>query len=133
MGEFSEKLRRRFDEPIRTLRSFLRLAGLAFYTMLCMGIGLFILILPPERRRRANMVLIQFWSRLLCLLFGLRVRTEGEPVPHQQGYLIVANHMSYFDIIILGSAIPGIFISKSQIRYWPILGLASVMVRERGR
>lgn len=118
----------RYQRYVTLFRSILRLAGLAFYTMLCMGIGLFILILPPERRRRANMMLIQFWSRLLCLLFGLRVRTEGEPLPHQAGYLVVANHMSYFDIIILGSVIPGVFISKSAVRYWPILGLASLMV-----
>lgn len=85
-------------------------------------------MLPNERKRRANMILVQFWARILCLLFGIRVRTEGELVPRKDGYLIAANHMSYFDIIILGSVIPGIFISKSEVRWWPIIGLAGSMV-----
>ena len=112
----------------RTLYSLLRISALIFYTLLIMCFGIFIFLLPNERKRRANMILIQFWARILCLLFGIRVRTEGELVPRQDGYLIAANHMSYFDITILASVIPGIFISKSEIRWWPIIGLAGSMV-----
>src|SRR5262245_44735554 len=109
----------------QALRGILRIFGLGFYTLVLMlGVGIFILILPLPHKRRANMMLVQFWSRLLCELFGLRIRTEGEPLPFQSGYLVVANHMSYIDIIALGSVIPGIFTAKSDVRFWPVLGLA---------
>ena len=74
------------------------------------------------------MMLLQFWSRLLCLLFGIRVRTEGEAIPYENGYLVVSNHMSYFDIIILGSVVPGAFISKAAVRYWPVIGWGAIMI-----
>ncbi len=112
----------------KSIHSLLRLSALAFYTILIMFFGIFIFLLPNDRKRRANMILVQFWARMLCILFGIKVRTEGEPLPRQTGYLVTANHMSYFDIIILGSVIPGIFISKSEVRWWPLVGLAGAMV-----
>lgn len=36
--------------------------------------------------------------------------------------LFVANHISYVDIEILGGAIDGSFIAKSEVRGWPIFG-----------
>ena len=35
--------------------------------------------------------------------------------------LFISNHISYLDIIILGSAIDAIFVAKSEIKNWPII------------
>lgn len=45
---------------------------------------------------------------------------KGEYAPQAQ--LIVANHVSYADIIVLGEAIPCRFVSKEDVRQWPIIG-----------
>jgi 1-acyl-sn-glycerol-3-phosphate acyltransferase len=36
--------------------------------------------------------------------------------------LLVANHQSYLDILVLGSLYPGRFVAKSEIAGWPFLG-----------
>lgn len=36
--------------------------------------------------------------------------------------LIVANHISYLDILAIGSLHPCIFLAKSEIREWPVIG-----------
>jgi 1-acyl-sn-glycerol-3-phosphate acyltransferase len=39
-----------------------------------------------------------------------------------QPRLVVANHVSYFDVVVLGSLIPGVFLAKSEVGHWPLLG-----------
>jgi len=45
----------------------------------------------------------QRYHRFLCRLFGIRVTVVGRPVC-SSGVLMVANHTSYFDILVLSSA-----------------------------
>lgn len=42
--------------------------------------------------------------------------------PPEEG-LLVANHLSYLDIIALSAALPCVFVSKEEIAHWPIFGL----------
>ena len=42
-----------------------------------------------------------------------RIPTDG---------LLVSNHLSYLDILVLGSISPTVFVSKSEVRRWPLLG-----------
>lgn len=42
-----------------------------------------------------------------------------------QNGLIASNHLSYIDILVLGAVTPGIFVSKNEVRYWPIIGFLS--------
>jgi 1-acyl-sn-glycerol-3-phosphate acyltransferase len=39
--------------------------------------------------------------------------------------LIASNHLSYLDIVVIASIAPGIFVSKNEVRYWPIIGFLS--------
>lgn len=50
---------------------------------------------------------------------GIEVRVEG-PLPERG--LIVSNHLSYVDILILSAAFPCIFVSKREVRSWPLFG-----------
>jgi 1-acyl-sn-glycerol-3-phosphate acyltransferase len=50
---------------------------------------------------------------------GIEVRVEG-PVPERG--LVVCNHLSYLDILILSAAFPCIFVSKLEVRSWPLFG-----------
>ena len=61
-------------------------------------------------------------------VIGLRIKTTGH-ISKNSGVLFVSNHLSYFDIIILGSLIPGRFIAKSEVAKWPILGLLAKATR----
>jgi len=58
--------------------------------------------------------------RSICFIFGLRVKVLGEASQHQVIY--VGNHLSSIDIPVLGQALNAHFISKDDVKSWPIFG-----------
>ncbi|MFN3943672.1 MAG: lysophospholipid acyltransferase family protein [Allosphingosinicella sp.] len=51
---------------------------------------------------------------------GLRVRVEGRPL--RSHVLFLANHVSWLDILIVAGATGAAFISKAEVRRWPLVG-----------
>ncbi len=70
--------------------------------------------------RRWNSGTIRTWTTGLLVIFGVRTRVRG-PVPTAP-FFLVANHLSYLDILVLGSTLGATFISKHDIARWPVLG-----------
>ncbi len=66
------------------------------------------------------------WLHHACALvlrsLGIACRVAGRP-PHRG--IIVANHLSYLDILILSAATPCCFVAKSEINRWPYFGWAA--------
>ena len=62
-----------------------------------------------------------FYHRWCCRILGFRVRVIGMPTTDRP-VLFAANHISYTDITVLGSIIPGSFIAKAEVANWPFLG-----------
>ncbi len=58
------------------------------------------------------------WHRLALKIIGVRVIVHGE-VPKNRPLLIVANHVSWSDIMVLGSVMELCFIAKSEVGTWP--------------
>jgi 1-acyl-sn-glycerol-3-phosphate acyltransferase len=54
-------------------------------------------------------------------LLGLRVIVRGKQSTAQP-QLVVANHISYFDIFAIGGAVHGVFVAKAEIDSWPFFG-----------
>ena len=63
---------------------------------------------------------LHLWGATLAPALGIHVRREG-PVP-RGGCLLVANHLSYVDIAVLVAQRPLCFLSKADVRHWPVLG-----------
>src|SRR5690606_6858588 len=61
------------------------------------------------------------WSRTLVWLCGVRVSVVGEP-RMQGSALWVANHVSWIDIFVLAGIRGVLFVAKSEIRRWPVVG-----------
>jgi 1-acyl-sn-glycerol-3-phosphate acyltransferase len=49
----------------------------------------------------------------------MTVRLQGRPPDHA---LLVANHMSYVDIILIATQIDAVFVAKSEVASWPVIG-----------
>jgi 1-acyl-sn-glycerol-3-phosphate acyltransferase len=62
-----------------------------------------------------------FYHRWCCRILGLQVRRIGRPVAARP-VLFASNHVSYLDIAVLGSLIPGSFIAKNEVAGWPLFG-----------
>jgi lyso-ornithine lipid O-acyltransferase len=56
--------------------------------------------------------------RALCVL-AVEVDSQGS---RAEGAVIVSNHLSYLDILVLASLTPAVFVSKKEVRDWPIFG-----------
>jgi len=54
---------------------------------------------------------------------GLRMTIEGEPM--KERVLVVANHVSWLDILVLGGAAPVIVVARGDVRDWPVVGWAA--------
>lgn len=61
------------------------------------------------------------YHRFLCRLFGIRVTVVGRPV-QSRGVLMVANHSSYFDILVFSAAARVSFVAKHEVANWPLFG-----------
>ena len=68
------------------------------------------------------------FHRLVCKLLRVRVRLEGQPAPDRP-LLIVSNHVSWLDIVVIGAAFPLSFIAKSEVGTWPLIGTFARMQR----
>ncbi|HEY5217677.1 MAG TPA: lysophospholipid acyltransferase family protein [Pseudolabrys sp.] len=64
------------------------------------------------------------YYRALCSVLGIRVRVVGEPV-RDRAVLFISNHVSWADIVAIGSIAPIAYVSKSEIAGWPLVGTAA--------
>ena len=73
------------------------------------------------------------WHARLCRLLGLDIQVDGTAA---DGVLLVANHISWLDIPVLGACAPFVFLSKSEVRHWPLIGwmagIVGTLYIERG-
>jgi 1-acyl-sn-glycerol-3-phosphate acyltransferase len=70
---------------------------------------------PVERQAR-----IRWWSARMLASIGIELRVDG--VPASGSMLLVANHISWLDIMIVHAVVPEArFVSKADVRAWPLL------------
>ena len=60
------------------------------------------------------------WAEAVRYQLRLEVDVRGEAP--EGGVLLVPNHQSYLDIILLASVLPVFFVAKAEIGTWPLVG-----------
>jgi 1-acyl-sn-glycerol-3-phosphate acyltransferase len=75
---------------------------------------------PLTLEMRADWV--QDAARMILSALGIKYQMEGKPPACG---LVVANHLSYLDIIIISAAMPCFFVAKMEIGGWPFFGRAA--------
>ncbi len=68
------------------------------------------------------------YYRVLRAILRIKVRVVGEPV-RGRAALYVSNHVSWVDIVVIGSLSPVCFVAKSEVRKWPLVGVTARMQR----
>ncbi|APR03707.1 lyso-ornithine lipid acyltransferase [Thauera chlorobenzoica] len=74
----------------------------------------------PFTGRDIHRALRRRWSRALLRILGIELEAEGEPIA--PGCLLVANHISWVDIFAINALAPAAFVSKAEVRTWPLIG-----------
>lgn len=81
--------------------------------------GIFISLLALARKHPE--VLAAHWFRLMTRLIGLRIHAHG--VAADAPVLLVGNHISWLDILVIGSHAHTLFVSKAEVKGWPVVSL----------
>lgn len=84
------------------------------------GLAQIVLVFPrlsqPQRDLR-----VQVWSSRMLARLGVALTVSGTP-PRAGPVLLVANHISWLDILVLHAARHCRFVAKSDVRHWPLIG-----------
>ncbi|MFN3673492.1 MAG: lysophospholipid acyltransferase family protein [Bosea sp. (in: a-proteobacteria)] len=102
--------------------------------------GVTLALLPAQmlaRRIGRGSAIPRLFHRATCRLLGVRRTVTGAPPPPGAGGLIVANHVSWLDISVIGAERPLSFVAKSEVAGWPVIGQLAKLQRtvfiDRGR
>ncbi|WP_181707947.1 lysophospholipid acyltransferase family protein [Chthonobacter rhizosphaerae] len=106
------------------LRPVLALGPLVLLTLALMPVQWLAIRFDWRIGHRLPMV----FHRAACRALGVRVAVRGRPAPDRP-LLITANHVSWIDIVVLGSLMPLSFIAKSEVADWPLFGLLAKLQR----
>ncbi len=105
------------------LTAALRLFGLISWIVLLMPF--YVLFKSTGRPRTAAWILFKIY-RGLVRICGFRIEIVGTPCKLSPA-LYVANHASYFDIMVLGSLLDAAFIAKKEVAAWPGIGFLATL------
>lgn len=110
------------DFMLRYWRIGYRFSLLLFHILVGIFISVFSQFISPKLSSHeiTRNRLVRWWFIRLIAIFHLRVKLLGNP--SNQTVLIVSNHISWLDIVVLGSFTSGSFVSKAEIRHWPVIG-----------
>ncbi len=89
---------------------------------------------PKEKQRLERAAWLSRSSCRHLKIFGYSASVAGD-IPKQG--LLVSNHLSYLDILAISSVTPAVFVSKADVRRWPLFGwfaaIAGTVFVERER
>lgn len=109
---------------IKTTRAICRLAGIVAATTLIFCIfysGMISLAGMPRWARRWRSFQFGLWARIVALIIGMKLHVHrAAPRPP---FMLVANHLSYIDVIAFAASMDCVFVAKSDVEAWPVIGL----------
>lgn len=74
----------------------------------------------PRMSEAQRMDAVHVWAGQLLSLMGIRLEVQGTARPGAK--LIVANHVSWLDIMAIDAVVPSRFVSKAEVGHWPLVG-----------
>ncbi len=107
-----------------SLRALLRVPAVAVVSLIASGtmaVARPLILVAPSHQLAIRNAAFRWWGRSICSLMGMRVQVEG--VAPTGRFFLVANHVSYVDIIVLASQVSAAFVAKASLAGWPLLGL----------
>lgn len=106
----------------------IRLILFLFWSFVTSFLQLFVLLICGKSR--ASFILPKIFHKGVCFILGIKVIVKNnltkEAYDNQTKRIVyLSNHMSYLDIPVLGSLITGCFVSKDDVKDWPLFGWLS--------
>jgi len=94
---------------------------MAFHLLLALILCVVMIMLP----RNICHILMQYWAKRLLRILRIKITLTGEVLKFlsKDTYLIVSNHISWLDIPVIFSLKLITFVSASEVKTWPIIGI----------
>lgn len=73
-----------------------------------------------SEKLRWRAYVLEVWAKQFVWLANCRVEVVGKPP--LSPFLLVSNHLSYFDIAVLRSVAKGVFVAKADVEQWAVAG-----------
>jgi 1-acyl-sn-glycerol-3-phosphate acyltransferase len=93
-------------------------------TLILAPLYFFILLVFFKWRHRIGPKLVQLYSKLCLVIFRVAIdRADSQFYEEREkGMLIISNHASFLDIFVLSASFGSVFVSKEEVKYYPIFG-----------
>jgi 1-acyl-sn-glycerol-3-phosphate acyltransferase len=107
-----------------------RVARLVGFLAICLFFLVFVAAAHPvllgfsrPARMRLAAGSVRLWARACLRILGLNINPHGlSDGLHSKRSLLVSNHQSYLDIVIIASVFPTLFVAKTEVSRWPLFG-----------
>lgn len=80
-----------------------------------------ICLLFPRWSQQRRDATVQAWAQRMLRILGIPLHVQGQ-APARGPLLMVANHLSWLDILVMHAARHCRFVSKSDVKRWPLIG-----------
>jgi 1-acyl-sn-glycerol-3-phosphate acyltransferase len=114
---------------LRALFRFIALTIWALIISLAILISLSIAFIVGRRDKARRKVAHKFFNiflRGVHILSGLRIHWHG--APPRDPHVMMANHRSYVDAVVLPVSFPVVFVARHETKYWPVVGWGATIL-----
>jgi 1-acyl-sn-glycerol-3-phosphate acyltransferase len=100
-----------------------------------LGVAPFVLSSSNASRRWRSFI-FRTWARAVARI--ARMRTSVRGLAPSGAFFLVSNHLSYMDIVVLAAQLDCVFVAKSDVAGWPVIGILcrsmnTIFVNRRNR
>lgn len=104
---------------------YLKTAAFLTVTVTLAPLYFFMLLICYPWRHILGPKLVQFYSKICLLIFRVRIEKvkDSRTLERQEkGFLLISNHASFLDIFVLSGLFGSVFVSKAEVKSYPIIG-----------
>lgn len=114
------------NQALGYLRLGARMLAFGFWTLLALGSFELHALFTDKRRRYAVLQpYLRAWARGCLIIFAVRIEAHGLPAHSPAARLILPNHRSPLDVVVLLHLFGGVVLSHAAVARWPIIGLGA--------
>ena len=104
----------------RLILRAIALSALTFAVYAVLRLGLAVIRRTSRRRARWQSLMLHRWAQIAAFILGLKIDATRNTLAAP--FLLVSNHLSYVDVVVLASQLDCLFVAKKDVERWPIVG-----------
>jgi len=103
-----------------SIRKYIKAFIFFLLVILFLGVSYIVDLIVGDKRKKLGYFskIASFMSKLALIILGVRVKIKNlnKLARKRENYLIVSNHLSYMDILVICTIVPSVFIANSELK-----------------